>query len=419
MEAIAQLPLSLTNKQRKYLGLTPVGDTWDLVTFPGRRVYLYFDGDIIRKYIEIGADGCYYVERELYERTEQHRTILLPKTQRGKPKKMNFSATQSFGRNGMYFEFYGGSAHIGNYATRTDFYHDNNPYKLSFQEWLDKWVAETTDEDMEELERFKNAKRQHVKYQEGDFFAFKIGRRHWGFGRIVLDIVKRRKTETFKRDKNYGLANLMCTPLYIMVYQTVAETCHMPLEELAACATFPVQAIMDNDFYYGECKIIGHQPVRPEEWEPIISYSRHIGTTDPDTVYLQYGLIFKETSLDKFNKYLTDGTENTPEWKVEFLGRKLDEREQLFFNHEHVNPFRDEGITGGIRALPLLEYLVATNRVKELTDGTLQYHGNGLRDPKNLSIKREIFAHFGLDADKSYAENLKMAMGKDKNNETI
>ena len=87
MEAIAQLPLSLTNKQRKYLGLTPVGDTWDLVTFPGHRVYLYFDGDIIRKYIEIGTDGCYYVERELYERTEQHRTILLPKTQRGNPRR--------------------------------------------------------------------------------------------------------------------------------------------------------------------------------------------------------------------------------------------------------------------------------------------------------------------------------------------
>lgn len=83
MEKITTLPLSLTNEERKYLGLTPVEDDWDLVTFPGRRVYLHFDGDIIRKYIEIGVEGCYYVERELLERTEQGRTVLLPKTKRG------------------------------------------------------------------------------------------------------------------------------------------------------------------------------------------------------------------------------------------------------------------------------------------------------------------------------------------------
>lgn len=32
---------------------------------------------------------------------------------------------------------------------------------------------------------------------------------------------------------------------------------------------------------------------------------------------------------------------------------------------------------------------------------------NDLRNPKNLKIKRDIFSFFGLDADKSYAKNLK------------
>ena len=40
-------------------------------------------------------DGTYY-EAELCEYTEQNRTILLPKTKRGKPKKMNYTATLSF-----------------------------------------------------------------------------------------------------------------------------------------------------------------------------------------------------------------------------------------------------------------------------------------------------------------------------------
>lgn len=77
METITALPLSLSDEERKCLGLAPVGDTWGLVTFPGRRVYLCFEGDIIRERIEIGADGCYYEERELFERTERERTILL------------------------------------------------------------------------------------------------------------------------------------------------------------------------------------------------------------------------------------------------------------------------------------------------------------------------------------------------------
>lgn len=415
MEKITALPLSLTNEERKYLGLTPVEDDWDLVTFPGRRVYLYFDGDIIRKYIEIGVEGCYYVERELLECTEQGRTVLLPKTKRGKPRKMNFSATQSFGRKGMYFEHDSSSTYIGNYTTNTYFHRQNNGRKVPLHDWMARWMADTTEADLEELERFKTATRRHVKYREGDFFAFKIGRRHWGFGRIVLDIVALRKTEWFNKRHNYGLRNLMCTPLYIMVYRKVSDTCVVPIEELASCDTFPVQAIMDNDFYYGEYKIIGHKSVSPEEWEPIISYGRSISSFDPDTVYLQYGLIYKETTMDKYDKYITDGTEITPPLVSKLLHIEMSEHEQFLMNSEHVNPFRDEGITGGIDVLPLLEHLVATNRVNELEDGSLKYDGKGLRAPENLPIKREIFAYFGLDADKSYAENLKREMEKEGN----
>lgn len=78
------IPFELTNEQRKYLGLSPVGGTWELVYFENQ--YLYYDGNIIRKKITVDDDGSYY-EAELYEVTEENRTILLPKTKRGKPKK--------------------------------------------------------------------------------------------------------------------------------------------------------------------------------------------------------------------------------------------------------------------------------------------------------------------------------------------
>lgn len=374
-----KIPFELTNEQRKYLGLSPVDDTWELVYFANQ--YLYYDGDIIRKKITIDEDGSYY-EAELYERTEQNRTVLLPKTQRGKPKKMNYTATLSFQPFGVYFMYSVKSQIlIANYTTQTTFYKEKLPYDLSLKEWLDHWISETTEKDLEEMEMYKNAKRQHIKYREGDFFAFKIGRRKWGFGRIVLNIVELRKSASFKEQKNYGLANLMGKPLYIMVYRKIADTAAIDINELALCKTWPVMPIMDNKFYYGEYKIIGNKPVMPEEWEPVISYGRSINAQDRATIYLQYGLIFKETTSDKFRKYLvSDDGESNP-FRNESIGWSIDYddgREELLNDDEPESAF-------------------------EITD---------LRAPENIDIKREIFAFFGLDADKSYAENLKSEMDK-------
>jgi hypothetical protein len=79
-----QIPFELSNEQRKYLGLNPVEKAWELVQL--NDMYLYFDGDIIRKKILSDADT--YFEEELSEKTAENRTILLPKTAKGKPKKL-------------------------------------------------------------------------------------------------------------------------------------------------------------------------------------------------------------------------------------------------------------------------------------------------------------------------------------------
>lgn len=369
-------PFELTNKQRKYLGLSPVDDTWELVYFANQ--YLYYDGNIIRKKITVDDDGTYY-EAELCEHTAQNRTILLPKTKRGKPKKMNYTATLSFQPFGVYFIFSATQITIANYTTQTTFYHEVNPNNLSLEEWLNQWIFETTEKDLKEIEFYKNAKRQHIKYREGDFFAFKIGRKKWGFGRIVFNITEWRKSEACKASKNYGLTNLMGKPLYIMVYQKTADVADVDINELALCKTLPVQAIMDNNFYYGEYKIIGNKPIMAEEWEPVISYGRSINVQDRKTVYLQYGLIFKETTSEKFNKYLTD-------------------------EDGQANPFRKEAIGFCIDNYSIIQNSANANKIKSTIKTP---YSTDLRALENINIKREIFTFFGLDADKSYAENLK------------
>jgi len=238
----------LDNQQRKHLGLVPVEPHWELVELHGS--YVYFDGDIIRKKISINEQG--YYECELNELTSSNRTILEPKTTRGKPKKLNYTSTLSFSPFATYFKIDSESVRIANYTTQITYYDEKFEAKQSIQdwrEWIDQWINESFPQDLNDLDAFKNAKRIHQKFKEGDFFAFKIGRRQWGFGRILVDVAQLKKDKKFLANKNYGLTNLMAKPLIVKVYHHVATHKEIDLHTLENCAALPAQAIMDNNFF--------------------------------------------------------------------------------------------------------------------------------------------------------------------------
>ncbi|MET0299296.1 MAG: hypothetical protein ABW036_06030, partial [Flavitalea sp.] len=201
----------VTNDQRKYLGLTLIEEHWEPVKIS--ESYYFFDGDVIRKEIKTTEDS--YFENDLNEKTAENRTILLPKTSRGKPKKLNFTATQSFSPLGVYFSFSDRGVKIASYTTQTTYYSAQFEKKTTdyLKVWLDEWIAETTEQDLAEINTFRNAARKHCKFKEGDFFAFKIGRRNFGFGRILIDVFKRRND--LKKHKNYGLTHLMGKALIV------------------------------------------------------------------------------------------------------------------------------------------------------------------------------------------------------------
>jgi len=141
-----------------------------------------------------------YKNFKMYVETAENRTIVLPKTSKGKPKKLNYTATTMFTRIGMYFMYNDGYIVIANSTTQKTFYWttvEGKENKKLFEKWFETWKKETTEEDLRELETFKNEKRKKQKYKEGDIFAFKIGRRNYGFGKIIIDVTKRRKSEEF------------------------------------------------------------------------------------------------------------------------------------------------------------------------------------------------------------------------------
>ena len=379
-----KLIFELTNEQRKYLGLIPVEEHWELVKFDNG-IYYYFEDDIIRKEIKVSKN--YYHEAELNEKTTENRTMILPKTKRGKIKKFNYTATESFSPFGTYFTFSIDGVIIANYTSQRTYYSEifSEKEKISIDDlkkWLDKWMKETTEEDLKEIEEFKNAKRKHYKFNEGDFFAFKISRREWCFGRILLDVSKLKKDENFKKNKNYGLANLMGKPLIIKVYHKISDNKNIDLKELSKCLALPSQAIMDNIFYYGEAIILGNLPLKPEENDMFISVSESISGIDKNIAYLQYGLIYREIPLSDYEKLIK-------ELKI------------------GAQTLRREGIGFVIDTYKLKECIEAKSN-SPFWEKYKKRNVPDLKNPDHIELKRKIFKAFGLDADKTYEENLKM-----------
>lgn len=379
-----KLIFELTNEQRKYLGLIPVEEHWELVKFDNG-IYYYFEDDTIKKEIKVSKN--YYHEAELNEKTAENRTMILPKTKRGKIKKFNYTATESFSPFGTYFTFSTDGVIIANYTSQRTYYSEifSEKEKISLDDlkkWLDKWMKETTEEDLEEIEEFKNAKRKHCKFNEGDFFAFKISRREWCFGRILMDVSKLRKDENFKKNKNYGLANLMGKPLIIKVYHKISDNKNIDLKELSKCLALPSQAIMDNIFYYGEAIILGNLPLKPEENDMFISVSESISGIDKNIAYLQYGLIYREIPLSDYEKLIK-------ELKI------------------GAQTLRREGIGFVIDTYKLKECIEAKSN-SPFWEKYKKHNVPDLKNPDHIDLKRKIFKAFGLDADKTYEENLKM-----------
>ena len=389
------LQFELTNFQRKYLGLDLVEDTWDIVQI-NEEVFLYFDNDIIRKRIKVTNNS--YHECEMNEATESNRTILLPKTSKGKVQKLNFTSIDQRNGHGVYFYFGSNGIRIANYTTQTTFFSttgDKRSYK-SFQDlttWIDQWIKDTTEQDLADLESFKKSERKHINYKEGDFFAFKIGRREYGFGRILLDIGKLRKNQDFVNGKNYGILNFMGKPLIVKVYHMISNTPSVEINELMNCNAFPSQPIMDNAFYYGEYAIIGNRKLAPEELDFPISYSKSIDFRDKTTVYLQYGLIYRETDLSKFNKHLTGKVIKTSE------------------NHQYqeANPYSNIGIGFGLDILlniGTMKKCIEEKSNQPYWDSDIYTVKHDLRNPALAAIKQELFQYFGLDPNVGYSENV-------------
>ena len=113
------------------------------------------------------------------------------------------------------------------------------------------------------------------------------------------------------------------------------------------------------------------------EYDMLISVSESISYIDKDIVYLQYGLIYREIPLSDYLKLIK-------ELKVDA------QREGIGFVIDTDN------LKECIKAKSNSPCWEKHNKRKVLD----------LKNPVHIELKRKIFKAFGLDADKTYKENL-------------
>mgnify|MGYP003618694266 CR=1 FL=1 len=384
----------LNNEQRKVLGLESVQENWTTINLKNQMI-VFLDNKTIVKVIEYSETE--YTEYQLSEIIDED-GLILPKTNKGKPKKLSYSSVQSCHKIGIYFKYetkaWVNYAMIGNHTTQKTFYSTNfeeiniDTFE-KFSAWLHEWQKNFSEKDFFELETFKNETRHNIDIKEGDFFVFKVDKTNFGFGRVLLNIRK------LKKDKNiighYGLLSLMGQPLAIKIYHKINPSKNINLSELKQKKSIPAQYIMDNRLFYGDYEVIGNQPLNPEELDFPIHYNNNIKDKKGEVFsYLQYGLLYLET--------------NNPTFDTTF---NISYRHYLDIDKESdFMKYHNSGIGFDLRLnKKILESCIEKNSNLPYWEDNRYYQEDDLRNPKNQKHLDLIFNFFELDSQKTYTQN--------------
>ena len=267
----------LTNEQRKCFGLLPVDSNWTRIEpkpspYDQHTTISYLDGTVLRKVILTGYN--LYNEYEISEQLSDDLQYLLPKTKKGKPvllsaatltKRTPLGMGLSYARSSNGYSYIDICSHTSQKCYYSNAYEPIRSYgRGDFQQWVENWCTETTSDDLADISHFSTQLRQHVKFREGDVFRFKINRRLYGYGRILLDYALMRK----KKEPFWDI--LMGKPTVCSVYHIVTERKDITLDELRELDSLPSAHMMDNHLFYGDFEIIGNIPIGEHEDYPVM-----------------------------------------------------------------------------------------------------------------------------------------------------
>lgn len=313
----------LTNLERKYFGLNPIKENWERVDI--KETYtIYFDGDCIRKTISFSdADNRIdYQEKDTLILTK-NRQIVLPKTDKGKEKKLNYSSVSSINPSGCIFSMnlmfdFNGTKYSSNVRARNNtnslelpINSDNNLATIEeYRSWLKKYIETCPKDYFEKVDKMKNTHHKTMKYYNGDIFRFEIDREYYGFGLIIGQLQKIKKDKII--NDRHAFYSTMTVPLIVRLYKFKTKDKGLAINEITKNKLLDPFIMSDNCVIWGLYDIVGSKELTEND----IEFPFHVGESLEKQNYIRLcwgiGCIVLE-EYDKMpneinnNKYLNHG----------------------------------------------------------------------------------------------------------------
>jgi hypothetical protein len=267
----------LTNEERLYFGLEPILPEWERVEIKNGYV-VYFDGNIIRKTISYSTlsgeeykNYLDYLESD-NEIITRNRETVLPRTDKGKEKKLNYTSINGMKATGCSFRMNfmhpnrTATIWVGNLRNSISLpiaFPNNIDNISAYRKWLSAYIAACPSDYFEKVERMKNAPHQTVKYYNGDIFRFEVDMEHYGFGLIIGQVRQLQKDGLLP--EQHILNNTMCVPLLVRLYQFKTKSKNISLDEITKHALGSTFLMADNNVIWGVYDIVGSKALNTED----------------------------------------------------------------------------------------------------------------------------------------------------------
>jgi hypothetical protein len=304
------LKFKLTDIERPYFGLEPINKYWEAVEIK-EGIIVYYEGNTIKKVISF-SNSWRYVYREFDTEIKTHeRKAILPKTAKGKEKKITPSNLLSIIPAGSEIvimpKMKSWDSVIIARCIRNNIYLPITQYEgietvNQLKDWL-KWYIVTCPKDyFEKVNRMKSLPHRTIKYSVGDIFRFEIDREYYGFGIIIGKLLDLRKQGVFP--EGHLMNDVMTVPIFIRFYKFKTVNRDTAIQEVIKNELLPTEIVADNDIIWGSHEIVGNKKLEEKD----IDFPMQFGwpTSNPNErgsfkINFCWGIGMKSKSLNSFN----------------------------------------------------------------------------------------------------------------------
>ncbi|WP_234257038.1 immunity 26/phosphotriesterase HocA family protein [Pectobacterium sp. IFB5596] len=344
MKPIDQINSWMQEALRPYFGLEPLAAEWDILTVRDG-YFICFEGDTIRK--RITATALNYQEEDVIIHT-RGREVILPRTSRGKEKKLTYTSVSSVMADGIVFSAGIRTLNSGNYGYINASNHRNSirlplpecrdlTSKEEIVDWLNSYRERLPVDYENKLERLRSMKNQQHKTIPGDIFRVEIDLHTDGYVLVIGNLRQMQKDELFAEHSIWH--DVMTMPLFVRPYLFRTTERNPALSEIMASPlSEKCWIVMDDAFLRGNYQYVGSKILAEEDILFPVGYGSSISVHKND-YRLSWGpssisKAGQDTALKAERNYINNGAYSSVSADC-FVERGFPDRDKTLLNPKH------------------------------------------------------------------------------------